>query len=163
MKELKNGYFISDDKNLMQIEVIHDFLANVGYWSPNIPKFIVEKAIKNAHAVGVFYENEQVGFARLVTDYATFGYLADVFVLEAHRGKGLSKAIMAFYQEHPSLQYLRRWMLITGDAHGLYKQFNFKVANNPQNIMEITSHTFGMTSEEFYRQEKFKSLNKSNT
>ena len=142
MKKIDKDYFISDDKNLMQIDLIHDYLSNIGYWSPDIPRFIVERAVMHSHSVGVFYKNEQVGFARLVTDYATFGYLADVFILETHRKKGLSKAMMTYIMEHPELKYLRRWMLITGDAHGLYQQYGFKIAKKTENIMEISTKNF---------------------
>ncbi len=102
----------------------------------------MEQSIEGSVCFGVYFKNEQVGFARVITDKATFGYLADVFILEPHRGKGLSKSLMQFIMTHSALQGLRRWMLITGDAHGLYKKFGFEVAQNPERIMAITFKDF---------------------
>lgn len=120
------GYRLSDDKAELQIEVIHGFLAKDAYWSPGIPRTVVERAIANSRCVGVYGpDGAQVSFARLVTDSATFAYLCDVFVLPAARGIGLSKAMVGFLMAHPELQQLRRWMLGTRDAHGLYSQFGF--------------------------------------
>jgi len=125
--KLPAGYRLSDDKAGLQIDVIHGFLAADAYWSPGIPLGVVERAIANSRCVGVYGpDGAQVAFARLVTDSATFAYLCDVFVLPAARGLGLSKAMVGFLIAHPELQNLRRWMLVTRDAHHLYSQFGFE-------------------------------------
>lgn len=131
-----NSYDISDDKSRLNIDVIHGFLKG-SYWSPGIPRNIVERAIRESLCFGVYSGSDQIGFARVVTDKATFAYLADVFILEPHRGKGLSKKLMAFISSHPDLQGLRRFILATSDAHGLYAQFGFTALANPQVYMEI--------------------------
>jgi GNAT superfamily N-acetyltransferase len=119
-------YRITTDVSKLNIDVIHTFLSEESYWAKEIPKHIVEKAIANSLCFGLFYKDEQIGFARLVTDKATFAYLADVFVLKEHRGKGLSKWLMRTIQSHPELQNLRRWLLTTKDAHGLYEQLGWQ-------------------------------------
>ena len=129
-------YDISTDPARLDLTVIHGYLTQ-SYWSPGIPRDVVERAMANSMCIGLYRGAEQVGFARVVTDRATFAYLADVFVLEPHRGKGLSKRLMAFIQSHPDLQGLRRFMLGTKDAHGLYKQFGFTELANPARMMEI--------------------------
>lgn len=129
-------YHISTDKNDMDIDAIHAYLSR-SYWSANIPLHIVSKAIEHSLCFGVFRNDTQVGFARLVTDYATFAYLADVYILEAHRGKGLSKQLMKTIIDHPQLQGLRRMLLATRDAHALYEKFGFQQLGNPQTIMEL--------------------------
>lgn len=135
---MTNPYTISTDKSRLDLNVIHQFLSQEAYWSPNIPKELVQKAIDNSLCFGIYADNQQVGFARVISDYATFGYLSDVFIVPEHRGKGLSKQLMASIMAHPDLQGLRRWMLITRDAHGLYSQFGFQpTTENPQNTMFI--------------------------
>lgn len=119
------GYLISTDNTLLAIPMIHQYLAEVSYWAKNIPFDVVEKSILNSFCFGVYYQNKQVGLARIVTDKATFAYLCDVFILEEHRGKGLSKWLMATIHAHPEMQGLRRWLLGTKDAHGLYAQFGW--------------------------------------
>ena len=131
----KNGYSISTDKSNLQIDVIHSFLKD-SYWSPDIPKSVVEKAIRGSLCFGVYHKQKQVGFARLVTDFATFAYLADVFILEEHRGQGLSQCLMQKIINHKELQTIRRWMLATRDAHDLYKKFDFKGLAHPDVFME---------------------------
>ncbi|MBD2702733.1 GNAT family N-acetyltransferase [Spirosoma sp. BT702] len=138
---MTNDYSISTDKAKLNLDVIHRFLSQEAYWSLNIPIDIVKRAIENAVCFGVYKGDEQVGFARVVTDFATFGYLADVFILPEHRGKGLSKQLMAFIMTYPPLQGLRRIMLVTKDAHGLYTQFGFKPVDEPQNTMSIKAFT----------------------
>ena len=129
--ELQNGnYTISTNKEKIDIDVVHKFLSKDSYWAENIPKDIVERAIKNSLCFGIYYKETQVGFARAVTDKATFMYLADVFILHAHRGKGLSKWLMQTIHAHPELQGLRRMMLTTKDAHGLYAQFGWQPLND---------------------------------
>ena len=129
-------YEISADKHRLDIATIHEYLAQ-SYWSPGVPRAVVERAIEGSLCFGVFHQRKQVGFARVVTDKATFAYLADVFILESHRGKGLSKRLMGFVFAHPDLQGLRRFMLATKDAHGLYKQFGFTELTNPARFMEL--------------------------
>ena len=119
-------YEISDDPHRLDVDVIHGFLANESYWSRGIPRAIVERAIRNSLCLGVYHGTAQVGFARIVTDRATFALLSDVFILEPHRGKGLSKWLMGCVVGHEDLQGLRRWLLLTSDAHGLYRQFGFE-------------------------------------
>jgi len=129
-------YEISADEHRLDIATIHEYLAQ-SYWSPGVPRAVVERAIEGSLCFGVFHQRKQVGFARVVTDKATFAYLADVFILESHRGKGLSKRLMGVVFAHPDLQGLRRFMLATKDAHGLYKQFGFTELTNPARFMEL--------------------------
>lgn len=123
---LPAGYRLSDDKSELQVDVVHGFLAEDAYWSPGIPRAVVERAIAGSRCVGVYgADGGQVAFARLITDDATFAYLCDVFVLPPARGRGLSKAMVGHFVGHPELQHMRRWMLVTRDAHDLYAQFGF--------------------------------------
>lgn len=129
-------YELTSDPSRFDVNAIHAFLAQ-SYWSPGIPKAVVERAIANSVCFGVFHAGRQVGFARVVTDKATFAYLADVYVLEAHRGKGLAGRIMEGVQQHPDLQGLRRMLLATRDAHGLYVKYGFTPLAAPHRMMEI--------------------------
>ena len=131
-----DGYSISTDARRFDVAAIHGYLTQ-SYWSPGIPRAVVERAIANSLCFGVFKGAEQVGFARVVTDRATFAYLADVFILEAHRGKGLSKWLVQTIQAHQDLQGLRRFMLMTRDAQELYRQFGFRELASPSHAMEI--------------------------
>ena len=131
-----NEYDISADKQRLDVATTLEYLTQ-SYWSQGVPRAIVERAIEGSLCFGVFLQGKQVGFARVVTDKATFVYLADVFILEPHRGKGLSKRLMQFIFAHPDLQGLRRFMLATNDAHGLYKQFGFTELSNPAHFMEL--------------------------
>ena len=135
--QFSGEYEISTDAHRLNIEVIHNFLAEESYWSPGIPRSTVERAIQNSLCFGVYLRTEQVGVARVVTDRSTFALLADVFILSAHRGKGLSKWLMRCVIEHEDLQGLRRLLLLTSDAHGLYRQFGFKELGSPSRFMEI--------------------------
>jgi N-acetylglutamate synthase-like GNAT family acetyltransferase len=130
-------YEISTDTHRLNMEVIHNFLAEESYWSPGIPRAIVERAMQNSLCFGVYHRAAQVGFARVVTDKSTFALLADLFILSAHRGKGLSKCLMRCIVGHEDLQGLRRLLLLTSDAHGLYRQFGFKELGNPSRFMEV--------------------------
>ena len=130
-------YEISTDTHRVNVEVIHNFLAEESYWSPGIPLGIVERAIQNSLCFGVYHQTAQVGFARVVTDKSTFALLADLFILSAHRGKGLSKWLMRCVVGHEDLQGLRRLLLLTSDAHGLYRQFGFQELGNPSRFMEV--------------------------
>jgi GNAT superfamily N-acetyltransferase len=138
---MTNEYTISTDKTKLNLDVIHRFLSQQAYWCLNIPLDIVRRSIDNSLCFGVYQAENQVGFARVITDFATFGYLADVFILPEHRGRGLSKQLMAFIMAYPPLQGLRRLMLVTQDAHGLYEQFGFKPIENPENTMFIKAFT----------------------
>jgi GNAT superfamily N-acetyltransferase len=129
-------YTFSVDKERLDVKTIHHFLSN-SYWSKDIPMEIVQRSIENSFCFGVYFNTEQVGFARVITDHVTFGYLADVFIIEAHRGKGLSKKLMEFVMIHPQLQGLRGFYLRTRDAHELYKQFGFTPIAKPENFMQI--------------------------
>ena len=131
----RGDYEISTDRQRIDIAAVHAFLAQ-SYWSPGIPRQVVERAIENSLCFGVYLGAQQVGFARVVTDKATFAYLADVFILEPHQGMGLSKWLMEFIMGHEALQGLRRFLLATRDAHGLYAQFGFEALANPSVMME---------------------------
>jgi GNAT superfamily N-acetyltransferase len=131
-----DAYEITCDKARLDIGAIHDFLSQ-SYWSPGIPRSTVERAIENSLCFGVMLREEQVGFARVVTDGATFAYLADVYVLQPHRGKGLARRLMEEVLGHPELQGLRRFLLATRDAHALYSKFGFRPLARPERIMEI--------------------------
>jgi len=131
-----NTYDISTDPTRLQPAAIHAYLTR-SYWSPGIPQEVVERAIANSLCFGIYLGPAQVGFARVVTDKATFAYLADVYVLEEHRGQGLSKRLVETIQAHPELQGLRRFLLATKDAHGLYAQFGFAAPARPENLMEM--------------------------
>jgi N-acetylglutamate synthase-like GNAT family acetyltransferase len=130
-------FIISTDLAKLDLEVIHRFLSVESYWSKGIKREIIEAAIQNSLCFGAYHEGKQIGFARMITDYATFAYLADVFVLKPYRGRGLSKWLMTCIMEHPKLQGLRRFMLATQDAHGLYAQFGYEPLPNPERFMQI--------------------------
>jgi len=139
----RDGFTISTDPSRLDLDLIHDFLSNHAYWSPGISRALVEKAIKNSLCFGIYanssagkYEG-QIGFARVITDHATFAYLDDVFILPTVRGLGLSKWLMECILSHPELQGLRRWLLATRDAHGLYAQFGFRPLARPERFMEV--------------------------
>jgi N-acetylglutamate synthase-like GNAT family acetyltransferase len=129
-------YEITSDAARLDVDAIHAFLSKT-YWSPGIPRHIVQRAIDNSLCFGVLLEGRQVGFAWLVMDKATFAYLADVYVLEEHRGRGLSLRLMETVKAHPELQGLRRMMLATRDAHGLYAKFGFTPLASPDRMMEV--------------------------
>jgi len=131
-----NTYEISTDPSRLQLAAIHAYLTR-SYWSPGIPKDVIARAIANSLCFGIYLGDTQVGFARVVTDKASFAYLADVYVLEEHRRQGLSKRLVEQIQAHPELQGMRRFLLATRDAHGLYAQFGFKAPARPENFMEI--------------------------
>ncbi len=128
---------IVTERERMDVAMIHRYLSEESYWAKGIPRALVERSIANSLCFGVFDGEAQVGFARMVTDYATFGYLADVFVLPSHRGRGIAKALMRAVREHPELQALRRWHLVTRDAHALYAQFGFVPLDLPDRHMAI--------------------------
>jgi len=129
-------YEISTDRTRLDIALIHEFLQT-SYWARGVPGEVVERSIRNSLCFGAFYEGRQVGFARVVTDFATMAYIADVFVLPEHRGHGVSKSLMRAILDHPELQGLRRFLLATQDAHGLYTQFGFVPLAHPEHFMTI--------------------------
>lgn len=129
-------FHISTDPTLLDLPMIHDYLCHHSYWAAGIPLQVVQKSIAGALCFGVYQGERQVGFARVITDFATIAYLGDVFILEDCRGQGLSKWLMAYIMAHPRLQGLRRFLLATADAHGLYAQFGFKPLARPERWME---------------------------
>jgi GNAT superfamily N-acetyltransferase len=133
----KDEFTISTDKSRLQIEVIQKFLVQDSYWARSRTPEQTRTAIENSLCFGIYLENKQIGFARVVSDCATFAYLGDVFVLEEFRGRGLSKWLMEVMISHPQLQNLRRWILATKDAHGLYEQFGFHGLKFPERWMEL--------------------------
>jgi GNAT superfamily N-acetyltransferase len=130
------GYDISDDPSLLDRDAIHAFLSQ-SYWSPGVSPERVDRAIDHSICFGVYADGRQVGFARVVTDRASFGYLADVYILEAHRGQGLARRLINQVMQHPDLQGLRRMLLVTRDAHRLYAAFGFQPLAAPDRFMEI--------------------------
>jgi GNAT superfamily N-acetyltransferase len=130
------GYTISADKTLLQTEVIVEFLHR-SYWGKDTPTKTILTSIENSICFGVYYKEKQIGFARVISDKATFAYLADVFILEEHRKKGLSKWLVQYILAYHELQGLRRWMLATLDAHDIYKQFGFAHLYDPSRYLEV--------------------------
>jgi len=140
----KENYFISTDNSKLNVDMIHNFLSEESYWAKGIPRAVVEKSIINSLCFGVYCNDEQVGFARLVTDKATFAYLSDVYVLPEHRGKGLARRLMEEIMQHVDLQGLRRMLLTTRDAHALYAEFGFRPLATPERMMEVHNpHAYG--------------------
>ena len=134
---LPDDYRISTDTDEMDVDAVHAYLTR-SYWAEGIPRDVVERSISGSLCFGLFHGTAQVGFARAITDRATFAYLADVYVLEEHRGHGLGKRLVATVMAHPDLQGLRRFQLMTRDAHELYRQFGFGPAARPEAQMEIS-------------------------
>jgi GNAT superfamily N-acetyltransferase len=132
----QGDYEISTDPARIDVELVYEFLTN-SYWAKGIPLETVRLSIENSIPFGVYHGPQQVGFARVISDCATFAYLADVFVLPTHRGRGLSRWLMECIVSHPDLRGLRRWMLATRDAHGLYQQYGFSTLKAPEHLMEI--------------------------
>jgi GNAT superfamily N-acetyltransferase len=136
-REWQRGeYTISTDNDRLDIGKIHDFIANESYWASGRTIETVRRALDNSLNFGLYKNNQQIGFARVVTDYATFAWIADVFVLPEHRGLGLSKWLMEVMLSHSELQGFRRWVLATKDAHGLYARFGFIALHRPERWME---------------------------
>nr|WP_321354352.1 GNAT family N-acetyltransferase [uncultured Draconibacterium sp.] len=134
---------ISTDKEKLDIQVIHNYLSNESYWAKGRAMETVQRSIENSLCFGVYSENKQVGFARVITDYAVFAWLLDVFILPEYQGKGYGKKLMQAITTHNDLQGIRRWGLGTDDAHGLYKQFGFAPLQKPETMMEILNKTTG--------------------
>lgn len=136
-ERLIGEFLYSTDKSKLNIEYIHHYLSKESYWAKNIPIDIVKKSIEGSLCFGVYENNKQVGFARVITDCATFGYLADVFIDKDYRGQGLSKELMKFIMEQEVIKKLRRFMLATLDAHGLYAQFGFESQEGNKRLMGV--------------------------
>jgi len=132
----KGPFTISTDRERIDLDVVHGFLTEC-YWAKGIPRDIVARSIENSLCFGVYTEGKQIGFARVISDYATYAYIGDVFVLESFRGRGLGKWLMECIMQHPHLQGLRRCSLVTRDGHGLYARFGFEPLKKPQNYMEL--------------------------
>jgi GNAT superfamily N-acetyltransferase len=132
----RDDYSISTDRSRLDIDLIHNYLSNETYWATGRSREVVARSIENSFPFGIYKGSEQVGFARIVTDYATFAWVADVFVLPEHRGRGLSKWLMEIIIAHPRLQGFRRWVLSTKDAHGVYERFGFIKLHRPERWME---------------------------
>lgn len=133
----RGDYLISTDPGRIDLDVVHGFLSRA-YWSEGIPRGVVERAIHNSLCFGMYTDGKQVGFARAITDRATYAYLADVFILDSHQGRGLGTWLLEVIMAHPDLQGLRRWNLLTRDAHGLYRKFGFEAPRTPERYMEIS-------------------------
>ncbi len=134
--EQKGDYIISTDRAKLDLNVIHGYLANESYWCKNIPVKKVKTQIANSLNFGLYHNEKQIGYARVISDFSSIAYLGDVFVLEEFRGQGLSKWLMKVVMAHPELQGLRRWILLTRDAHELYKKFGWKEIAAPDRWME---------------------------
>lgn len=138
----RDGYLISTDASMLDLEVVHGYLSR-SYWAAGVSEDVVRRSIENSLCFGVYRGEEQAGFARVVTDRATFAYLADVFVLEEHRGQGIGKWLVEVILSHPELQGLRRWMLATRDAHDLYRRYAFTELARPGIFMERKDASYG--------------------
>lgn len=132
----RNGYTISTDQDKLDVDAVHAYLSNESYWATGIPRDVVERSLRNSLCFGLYRDRSQIGLTRVVTDYATMAYIGDVYVSAEHRGCGLSKWMMECVLAHPELQHLRRWMLVTSDAHGLYRKFGFANLKRPEGFME---------------------------
>ena len=135
MEWKKDGFTVSTDREKLDRDAIHRFLAG-SYWARGIPRDIVDRSIENSVCFGLYAEDKMIGFARVISDAATFGYLSDVFVLPSHRGRGLATWFMEVVMGHPDFRGIRRWMLATADAHGLYRKVGFTQLSKPERIME---------------------------
>jgi GNAT superfamily N-acetyltransferase len=137
--EKRQGEFVvSSDPNKLDLKFVHHWLANESYWSKDIPFEVLRRMVENSLCYGVYHESGmQVGFGRVVTDYTTFAWLTDVFIIEGYRGLGLSAFLMEEILNHPELKILRRWLLGTDLAHGLYRKFGFKDLDHPENFLTL--------------------------
>ena len=136
---IREDFVISTDPSRLDLPWIHNYLANEAYWARGIPFPVFHKSVENSLCFGVYYQTAQVGFGRVISDYATFAYLADVFIAEQYRRRGLGKWLVDCILGYPELQGLRRWMLVTSNAHGLYEQQGFKPLLHPENVLELVA------------------------
>lgn len=139
----RGEYAITTNPSRLDLGVVHSFLKG-SYWAQGVPREVVERSVKNSLCFGIYRGDEQLGFARVTSDRATFAYLADVFVLEEHRGRGLGKWLVEVVLSHPELQGLRRWMLATADAHELYQGYGFRGLESPEIFMERKDSSYGV-------------------
>lgn len=146
MRWQQGKFAITDESEQLNLEMIYGFLSRESYWSSGIPRSVVEKSLRHSLCFGLFDADQQIGFGRAITDRATFAYLADLFVIESYRGQGLGKWLVACILEHPDLQGLRRMLLATQDAHGLYQQHGFTALLHPERLMEINHPDIYSTS-----------------
>lgn len=129
-------FFVTTERERISVDTVYRFLTSEAYWSKGIPRATVERSLDNSLCFSLFRGGDQIGFARVISDHATIAYLGDVFVLAEYRGRGLSKWLMKCVMSHPELQGLRRWILLTGDAHGLYAQSGFTSLTEPELWMQ---------------------------
>jgi len=146
----RSPYVISTDIEKIDVDVVHGFLSSA-YWSRGVPRSIIQQAMHGSLCFGVYRDDQQVGFARVVSDQATFAWLADVFVLPTEQGAGLGTWLMEVVMSHPDLQGLRRWMLATQDAHELYRRFGFTDLVQPERYMEIVKPDLYLHGEDYYQ------------
>ena len=132
----RGDFLVTTDSARFDLDAIHDFLANQSYWSRGIPRSTFERSLANSLGFALLQGSRPIGFARVISDFATVAYLGDVFIVDDYRGRGLAKWLMDCVMAHPDLQGLRRWSLVTSDAHGLYRQFGFTPLANPEKFME---------------------------
>ncbi|MGA3038046.1 MAG: GNAT family N-acetyltransferase [Vulcanimicrobiaceae bacterium] len=133
----RDGYTISTDQAKLNVDAVFNYLSKESYWATGIPRDVAERSLRNSLCFGLYRDEVQAGFTRVVTDYATMAYIGDVYVLPEHRGHGLSKWMMECVLAHPELQHLRRWILVTRDAHELYRKFGFTNLKRPEGYMEL--------------------------
>jgi GNAT superfamily N-acetyltransferase len=133
----ETNLLISDDPALLDRALVHHFLSEHSYWARGVPREMVDRSLEHSLCFGVYRDGQQIGFARAVTDFATFAWLADVFIVEDNRAKGIGKKLVAAVLGHPRLQGMRRFLLGTRDAHGLYARFGFQPLAHPERFMEI--------------------------
>jgi len=131
---LPEGYELTEDQSRIDVIAAHGFLQDA-YWSKNIPLETLRRAMDASFCLAVFHGRQQVAMARLITDYATFSYLSDVYVLQEHRGRGLARTMVAYFQDHPKLQGQRIWLLFTRDAHGVYQKLGWKASDHPERML----------------------------
>lgn len=139
---MENAFQISTDKSRLDIHLIHNYLSNESYWAKDRSLDIVKLSIENSLCFGAYLDDKQVGFARVVTDFAVFAWIMDVFILENYRGNGFGKELMSAIMAHENLKNLQSLRLATSDAHGLYEKYGFKPISKPQNMMEISNKIF---------------------
>ncbi|HTX02507.1 MAG TPA: GNAT family N-acetyltransferase [Candidatus Acidoferrales bacterium] len=133
----RDDYTISTDRSALDVDAVYGYLSKESYWATGIARDVVERSLQNSLCFGLYRGDAQIGFTRVVTDYATMAYVGDVYVLPEHRGRGLSKWMMECVLAHSALQHLRRWILVTRDAHGLYRKFGFTGLKRPEGYMEL--------------------------
>lgn len=142
-ERFREDYFVSSDPEKLDLQFIHNWLAKESYWAADIPFKLLERTLRNSFCFGVYQKDgQQVGFGRVVTDYTTFAWVTDVFIMDAHRGKGLSRFLMNTLLEHPEMRIVRRWLLGTEHAHGLYRKLGFVDLEHPENF--LTKHRSNM-------------------